>query len=281
MSKVADLNLIDREEIIRVLKPHPLSFYWLYIIWLYVIGVGIILLAYSDELLSALEGIPFLPSQYPYMVLWILAILAPGIVIALFRIHWKWFALFAVIAVGITALAYQLSLNVVHQNALLTLVGVVGLCGVELYRLSHSYIITNFRIVTETGFIGTKRRTLLYSKINDLIVEKSFLGKIFNYGTLIPVSASGMGLGEDFAIVGAGVGGQVPSGPGAGVMVGGGQSVSTPRGRSPYILFGVTHPDEVQSMIFGLMHAMEEGHYLQKISQDLEELVRLERGEDT
>lgn len=278
VSHVAKMNLIDDEEVLQVVKPHPLSFSWYYAIWLYVLGVGVAFTLYSQELLSILEGLPLVPRAIPYLLLWYLAILVPGIIIALLRIHWKWLALFTVIAAGIHALTYYFVLNVVYQNAVLALVGVVGLAGTELYRLSHSYIMTNFRIVTETGFIGTQRRTLIYSKINDLTVEKSLLGRLFNYGTIIPITASGMGLGDDFSFVAGGVGGKIPGGPGAGVAAGGGQSVNTPKGRTPHILFGVPRPEEVQSEIFNLMHSMEEGHYLQKISKDIEELVQ--RGEE-
>jgi len=51
-----------------------------------------------------------------------------------------------------------------------------------------------------------KRREVFYDRISDLIFERSILGRILNFGSIIPLTASGIGTGMDISLIGAGVG---------------------------------------------------------------------------
>jgi len=241
------------EELIRALRPHPLAFYRLYGIWVYLALVGVYFA--SGPRIEILDMGPETSAR----VLWWLSILVPAVLIALFRINWRW--LFALAIPGLLAfylpgqLEYMAFLEArgllwfADQNNILTAFGVLGVLGTEEHRRSHRYYITNWRLIMESGNLGVHRRTLLYKNINDLVVEQSFPGKIFNFGTIIPITASGLGLGDDFSMAGAAVGTRAMIG------AGGGKTVSTPRGRSHHLLEGIARPEQVHDLIISLMHA--------------------------
>ncbi|PTD94554.1 hypothetical protein C9439_01690 [archaeon SCG-AAA382B04] len=274
---------IDDERIIKKIKPHPFSFGKLYLIFIYISAIGVFHILFKENLVSFFQGLPLVSvfsSQIPLVTWWLLLII-PGVVVALLRISWKWLLLFVGIAASLTGFRFYLGVDFGGMNLALIGIGLIGLALSDVYRISHKFYITNYRLITEIGFLKNEKRTLLYSKINDLVFQKPPLGKIFNFGTIIPITGSGFGLGEDFSMAGAGVGGSAEEGKasvGGGIGFGGGKTIQNPRARSPYVLFGVTNPQDLYDEIIGYMHSMEEGHHLQKISNDIEEL--LAKGED-
>jgi hypothetical protein len=241
------------EEMIRALRPHPLAFYRLYGVWIYLSLVGVYFS--SGSTVTIYDMTPETSAR----ILWWLSILVPAVLIALFRINWRWlFALGAPAVIAFSLPGQPEYIDLIEgfgldwfmdQNHILTTFGILGVLGTEAHRRSHRYYITNWRLIMESGHLGVHRRTLLYKNINDLVVEQSFPGKVFNFGTIIPITASGLGLGDDFSMVGAAVGGR------AMVGAGGGKAVSTPRGRSHHLLEGVGRPEEVHDLIISLMHS--------------------------
>jgi len=188
-------------------------------------------------------------------------ILIPGIIIALTQINWKWFALFISIIVFITALKIELGLDFNQINLLLISFGIIGSFGTEFWRRRHKYYITNLRILTEC--MG-ERREVFYDKIVDLIFEGSILGRIFNFGSVIPLTGSGIGTGMDISFIGAGMAKSL-KGKLLGVMFGGGKAISTPRARSPYILYGIPNPKREYKRITELMLGLyDEGDFNEK-----------------
>jgi hypothetical protein len=119
-------------------------------------------------------------------------------------------------------------------------ISIIGFLIVELYRRSHKYIISSHRIIFKGGVITKEERTLRYDKITDINSKQGILGQIFGFGTIIPISQSGFGLGSDnsFAAGGVQVGEKKVKFLG---LFGGGKEVQTPRTRSYYELHGV-HP---------------------------------------
>ncbi len=241
------------EELIRALRPHPLAFYRLYAIWIYLAFVGVYFA--SDPRIEIFDMSP----ENSARILWWLSILVPAVLIALFRINWRWLIALAIPGLLAFYLPGQLEYTAfletwgllwfADQNHILTAFGVFGILGTEEHRRSHRYYITNWRLIMESGHLGVHRRTLLYKNINDLVVEQSFPGKIFNFGTIIPITASGLGLGDDSSMAGAAVGTRAMIG------AGGGKTISTPRGRSHHLLEGVGRPEQVHDLIISLMHA--------------------------
>jgi uncharacterized membrane protein YdbT with pleckstrin-like domain len=56
------------------------------------------------------------------------------------------------------------------------------------------YILTLNGVIIRRSFISRIRREIPYSRISDVTVEQTLLGRIFRYGDIIPVSISGFGI---------------------------------------------------------------------------------------
>jgi hypothetical protein len=130
---------------------------------------------------------------------------------------------------------------------------IVGLPIVEIYRRSHRYVVTNLRVLLRGGILQIRERSLRYEKITDIDARQGILGKIFGFGTIIPITHSGFGMGEDesFAAVGAGTSPRKRLGFFG--FVGGSRGVSTPRTRSYYELHGVYPYREVRTLLESLV----------------------------
>jgi len=127
-------------------------------------------------------------------------------------------------------------------------ISILGFLLVEWYRQSHKYIISNQRIIFKGGIVTKEERTLRYDKISDINAKQGILGQIFGFGTIIPISQSGFGLGSDESIAAGGI--QL-GGKKAGIfgLFGGGKEVQTPRARSYYELHGVHPYKEVKKVV--------------------------------
>ncbi len=271
MEKSKTLKLNEDEELVKSLRPHPLAFVDFFAIFLYLLIVSLIFVFYRGQILAWLEGISLLSllKDQLFTLLWGALIVVPFLAIAILKITWRWF-FFALILV-ITGVAIVLFYDVpsYYMQIPSIIASIIGLILTEFYRRGHFFHITNQRIISELRFLSYKRRELTYGKINDLALTKGILGRIFNYGTIFPITASGFGLGQDLAAVTAGMGVASKKGVGGGVAVSGGRTVSIPRGRSSYVLFGVRRPDEVYEIISKYIHGYEEAPYLKKILDEL------------
>jgi hypothetical protein len=318
--KGGGLVLLKDEKILRTIKPHYLAFWDMFLIWAWIIALSIVFLSFGEEFAKfmdnplmyvtgfitawssprdsmLLNNIPafsdtlggvhafispindFMRSYAP-VGLWVSAIFASAMVVSVLKIEWKWIAIMMGVGVLSMLLTYLLELPAEGSYYLGMLFSVLGIIGVELYRRAHTFYITDKRIVTEVEFTAHKRNELSYDKINNLILDQGLLGRVFDFGTLIPVTASGLGMGTDFSAVTVGAGGPIP---GAGIMAGGavtgGRMVQTPRVRSMYGIFGVSEPEKVQEIVSEYLHAYVEAPYLMKMSDQLEELTKHVKGD--
>lgn len=64
------------------------------------------------------------------------------------------------------------------------------------YVRGHKYWITTKRIVIVKTFIQRNIREIEYGKITDIALEQGILGRIFNFGTIIPITPSTLGTGS-------------------------------------------------------------------------------------
>ena len=78
---------------IRALRPHPLAFYRLYGIWIYIALVGVYFSSYPGVQIFDMSP------ENSARILWWLSIFVPAVLIALFRINWRW-----LVALGAPAL---------------------------------------------------------------------------------------------------------------------------------------------------------------------------------
>ncbi|EMR73382.1 putative membrane protein, partial [Thermoplasmatales archaeon SCGC AB-539-N05] len=226
-------ELLDNERVEKTLSPHPLSFMKLQSVCLFLIIWGVLfgwLINFSEyrELFSGNEWYPVL--------IWGTVLLLAGVIASLVAIRWSIFFLYLGVFAGWMGVMFSqgwLNNTGVFIPFYSIAVSIIGFLIVELYRRSHKYIITNLRIIFKGGVITKRARTLRYDKIADLGTEQGVLGQIFGFGTIIPVSQSGLGLGSDdsFAAGGVKLGGKK-----VGILgiFGGGKEVKTPRSRSYY-----------------------------------------------
>jgi membrane protein YdbS with pleckstrin-like domain len=270
---------LKNEQIEKVLSPHPLSFMMLQSLSLFLMIWGILvgwIVNFSDmaSLFTANEWLPVL--------VWGVVLLVGGVVAALLTIRWSIFFMYLfVFAFGVLVLYTQgwLADSAVFIPFYSIGAAIFGFLLVEVHRRSHKYIITNLRIIFKGGFITKRERTLPYDKITDLHSEQGILGQIFGFGTIIPISASGFGLGSDqsFAAGGVEVGGKKIGFLG---LAGGGKEVQTPRSRSYFELHGIHPYKECKSLVEKMFQSsvispyQQEQVKFQKQQVDIQEQMR-------
>jgi hypothetical protein len=126
--------------------------------------------------------------------------------------------------------------------------GAVGAFGIDYYRRGFKYTLTNLRIVIAKKFITLDERIVRYNHVEDVKVNQTFIGRMFGYGHVIPLTGSGIGTGTEESIAVGSVGKEVE---GVNVGVTGGSKVGIRKARpSPGdCLFGVKGPLKVRGVI--------------------------------
>ena len=194
-------------------------------------------------------------NPYVSIALWIAGLAIAGIIASLLLIRWRIFITYMIIA-GIAVLIMwkfdawnSFKLLIPAYN---TIVFIFGAFVTEIYRKSHRYIITNYRLILRGGMLIRKKRSLRYEKISDLGGEQGLLGRIFGFGNIIPITSSGFGLGEDESFAALGM--ETKKRFGFFGFAGGGKSVDVPRARSYYELHGVHPYREIMDLLEELIH---------------------------
>jgi len=259
---------LGKEKILISLHPHPLAFAGQAMLWVYVLVVSLITYFIGNHVNASFKNIPViggLMGAYGEYVVYALVIVIPTFIYAVVKIVWRYFLVTLLITVGVPlVLAFIAKLPLRYTFIIGATVSILGVLAIEIHRRAHKYIVTDRRIIFEYNGVFKKiRRDLVYSRVSDIILEKGVLGKLFNFGNLIPISQPGLGLGSDMSFVT--VGGSVGKDVRAGLAVTGGRSVKVPRSRSFYTLYGVPHPERVYDMIVEAIKASEEAPYLKKI----------------
>jgi len=244
-------ELLENEKVEKILSPHPLSFIGLQSLCMFLIVWGVLIgwLANFSDLKNLFAG------YWVIILAWGLVLLIVGIIASLITIRWRIFFLyFGVFICGICLMLWMGSLDSagIFIPFYMVAISIIGFLIVELYRRSHKYIISSHRIVFKGGVITKQERTLRYDKITDINSKQGILGQIFGFGTIIPISQSGFGLGIDntFAAGGVQVGEKKVKFLG---LFGGGKEVQTPRTRSYYELHGVHPYKEIKKIVENLV----------------------------
>ncbi len=233
-------ELLENEQVEKVLSPHPLSFMRLQSLCIFLIVWGVLVGWFVN--FSEYQEF-FFENFWAVILVWGFGLLLVGVIASLITIRWSIFFLYLGVLVGGIAIMFWIG----DQNDAGVFIpfysvamSIIGFLIVELYRRSHKYIISNQRIVFKGGVLTKQERTLRYDKVSDINSKQGILGQIFGFGTIIPISQSGFGLGSDssFAAGGIQVGEKKAKFMG---IFGGGREVQTPRARSYYELHGV-HP---------------------------------------
>jgi len=241
-------ELLKNEQMERILSPHPLSFMKLQTLCIFVIVWGFLVFWLTDfsEYASMFAGNPWYP-----LILWGLVLLLAGVIASLVAIQWTIFFLYLFVFISAVGLLFWQHWE--NDSSLFIFiysiaVSIVGFLLVELYRRSHKYIITNLRVIFKGGIFTKRERTIRYDKIADIDAKQGILGQIFGFGTIIPVSQSGFGLGSDKTLAAGGVEMGTSKARFFG-FAGGGKEVQTPIARSYYELHGVYPYKDVKQLV--------------------------------
>ena len=241
-------DLLKNEKLERILSPHPLSFMKYQALSIYLIIWGVLfgwMINFSEW-----QG-SFVGNFWLSLSFWGIGLLIAGIVASLITIRWSIFILYACVFASGAGLVFWLSLQEsigVFAPFYTIFISIIGFLMVEFYRRSHKYLISNQRIVFKGGIITKEERTLRYDKISDINAKQGIIGQIFGFGTIIPISQSGFGLGADKSMAGGGVMLGENKAKLFG-MFGGGREVQTPRARSYFELHGVYPYKEVKKLV--------------------------------
>ena len=245
-------ELLKNERIERILSPHPLSFMKLQALCIFIILWGVIVWWLTN---SSDYAYMFFGNIWYSLILWGLVLLLVGVVASLVTIRWAIFFLYlSLFAGGLCLIFWQHWENDIELFIPIysTSISLVGFLIVELYRRSHKYIITNLRIIFKGGILTKRERTIRYDKITDLDAKQGILGQIFGFGTIIPVSQSGFGLGSDKTMAAGGVQLGAKKAKFFG-FAGGGKELQTPIARSYYELHGVYPYKDIKELVEDLI----------------------------
>ena len=130
------------------------------------------------------------------------------------------------------------------------LVGGGGMVIVNQYRRSFTYYLTDIRIAMHQDFLWSikNERQVRYNHIEDIKLKQSLFGRIFGFGTVVPVTGSGLGTGTDEAMMIAAVGGEA-KGLAAGIAGGSRRSTLRTSDNPCDTLYGVPDPGRVRDII--------------------------------
>lgn len=268
-------DLLEKERVEKRLSPHPFSFMKLQSLCIFLIVWGVLVgwLAIFSNLHS------FFDNYVITISVWAAVMIIVGIIASLLTIRWSILILFAAIIGG--GIGLMMWLNLLDSSSVfipfyMIAVSIVGFLIVELFRRSHKYIISNQRIVFKGGILTKEERTLRYDKISDINSKQGILGQVFGFGTIIPISSSGFGLGSDNSFAAGGVAVGEKKGKFFGLF-GGGKEVQTPRARSYYELHGVFPFKEVKRLVESLVQGSATTPYLEEQSAFQEQQVNLQK----
>jgi uncharacterized membrane protein YdbT with pleckstrin-like domain len=114
------------------------------------------------------------------------------------------------------------------------ILGLIIIVLTYFYQKAHKYWITNKRIIIVKTFLWRDVREIAYNNIVDLVVQQGIFGRIFNFGTITPITASGLGTGSRFSTDSKG-----------GLI----KSTVTVEVQTQYALYGIRRPLEAKELI--------------------------------
>lgn len=243
-----DEELLTNEIKEKILSPHPLSFMKFQVLCIFLVIWGIIVgwVINFSEWQGAFAGNFWLALSF-----WGIGLLLAGVIASLSSVRWSIFLLYLVVFLsGTLIIIWQGIQNAIGLFApIYTIVtSIIGFLLVEWYRRSHKYIITNQRLIFKGGITIKRERSLRYENVVEYDSERGILGQIFGFGTIIPQTPSGVGMGSDSAMAAGGIAVGAKKSKLFGV-IGGEREVQTPRTRTYYELHGIYPFKEVKQIL--------------------------------
>ena len=264
---MSGITLLRGEEMKMQLKPHFFSFFHLYIIFFFLLVWAYVIHDFFDShtfqdfrFYDIIIKIPFVNEVLAGTIIWSLALFVVGFVVRYLFMDaggQSIFRLYSGLAIlGIIVLSYHqwkmedtMDFGLWFIPGITAAVGLIGLLSVDAYRRSFTYYLTDNRIVIQGNFLMNRsERQVRYNHIEDIKMEQGIVGTILGYGTVLPLTGSGLGTGSDESMIIAGSGAEVK---GLGIGLLGGSRTSSKRIRhNPHdCLYGVPQPSKVRDLI--------------------------------
>jgi hypothetical protein len=263
-----DITLLGGEELKMKLRPHMFSFFNLYVIfflllvWSYIIHDFFAQDKFADfPFYESIEGLVQDSEVLAGAIIWSLVLFIVGFAARYFFLDSGGQGIFrlysSVAIIGIAVLSYHqwkigdtMAFGRWFIPSMTAGVALIGLFSVEFYRRSFTYFLTDNRIVLKSNFLMNRsERQVRYNHIEDIKLEQGIIGSIIGYGTVLPLTGSGLGTGTDESMVIAGSGAEV-KGLGSIGIAGGSRSSSKRTRHNPHdCLFGVPSPGKVRDLI--------------------------------
>ena len=264
---MSGITLLRGEEMKMQLKPHFFSFFHLYVIFFFLLVWAYVIHDFFDShtfqdfrFYDIIIKIPFVNEVLAGTIIWSLALFVVGFVVRYLFMDaggQSIFRLYSGLAIlGIIVLSYHKwkmedteAFGLWFIPGITAVVGLIGLLSVDAYRRSFTYYLTDNRIVIQGNFLMNRsERQVRYNHIEDIKMEQGIVGTILGYGTVLPLTGSGLGTGSDETMVIAGSGAEVK---GLGIGLLGGSRTSSKRIRhNPHdCLYGVPQPSKVRDLI--------------------------------
>jgi hypothetical protein len=266
--------LFSNEKIINTYSPKFMSFIVDYLPYLYLLISGVIFYLneeYSIQTFSLFYSFPSPIKENIIFIAFAIMLIIPSIIYGIYRINYKIVLLYTSLIISGIFIKIK-NYPTKYITVVLILSGLIGILYVDYNRRMYRYYITNYRLILEQKAIRYNKRELLYDKIQDLSIQQSILGKIFNYGNIIPTSSSGIGTGYDSSNMNIGAG--IKSLPvlSFGILVGGEKGVISFRARPNNCLYGIPHPKRNVTLISKLMFDRNEVTKLDEIKDIIKEI---------
>jgi len=269
---MARFTLMRNEEMKLKVQPHPLSFLHLYFVFLLLLVWGFVIHRFfSQDWFSQVPGyewlirIPVVNEVVAAAIIWSLALLAIGFVARYLFLEnggrdiFRLYGGLALFGIGAMVLHFwkigeaegdTMAFGTWFIPLLTLLVGGGGMVIVDQYRRSFTYYLTDIRIAMHQDFLGLSKheRQVRYNHIEDIKLMQSLFGRIFGFGTVVPVTGSGLGTGTDEALMIAAIGGEA-KGFAAGLAGGSRRSARRATHDPRDSLYGVPDPGRVRDLI--------------------------------
>ena len=265
---MSGITLLRGEELKMQLKPHMFSFFHLYLtfflllIWSYVIYDFFDSDKFSDfPFYDSIESLVQDSEVLAGAIIWSFGLFIVGFMArylfldsgghGIFRLY-SGVAVFGIIAIayhGYSDMKDTMGFARWFIPSMTAIIGLIGLFSVDFYRRSFTYYLTDNRIVLQSSFLMNRsERQVRYNHIEDIKMEQGFFGTIFGYGTVLPLTGSGLGTGTDESMIVAGSGTEV-KGMSLG-LAGASRNSSRSIRHNPHdCLFGVSSPSKVRDLI--------------------------------
>ena len=283
---MASISLMNEENLKMKLKPHWLSFFHLYVIFaLLMVWAGVIWQFFVQEWFSE---VPFLYDMAEGIVgevatagvIWALGLIVAGFFSRHFflesggnKIFWLYIAIVVFGIGGMVAYHRQvaddldetMAFGEMFIPALTFGMGFVGAFTVNMYRRSFTYFLTDARIVLSSEFLLSRdERQVRYNHIEDITLSQGIIGRLLGFGTVIPITGSGLGTGTEESIIMAG-GGKDVGGISLGMAGGSKRSSKKTRHDPHYTLYGVPGPEKVRDYVTQNIHSDTSVEHLKRI----------------